>query len=233
VAESVTTCYFTSKQRPFIAIRDAILTCAQKLTSQLNLPCTLVGLLQQISALNYVNISTSDDVRVATKICKVSVIVNWNDNSDCVVFALVDLGFLEGVTLRGSGLTGEWNLSVCELGRGHIARIIITWNRLPRQGGDYSHPSHPLDPPLLCIDKGNCPVAGSLRTSWNLSMALLQYQGSCCNIYLTFPNTDDKNIVRTYDCRTARQNDCTYGSPLKHTNIKITTTQAGNSAQET
>ena len=55
---------------------DVILMRAQKLTSQLNLPCTLVGLLQQISALNYVNISTSDDVRVATKICKVSVIVN-------------------------------------------------------------------------------------------------------------------------------------------------------------
>ena len=44
--------------------------------------------------------------------------------------ALVDLGFFGGGdfgspskrserALRGSGLTGEWNLSVCELGRGH------------------------------------------------------------------------------------------------------------------
>jgi len=50
-------------------------------------------------------------------------------------------------------------------------------------------------------------------------------------IYLTFANTDNKNIVRTPDCRTARQNDCTYGSPLKHTDTKITMniiTQAGN-----
>jgi len=42
---------------------------------------------------------------------------------------------------------------------------------------------------------------------------------------------DDENIVRTTDCRTTRQNNCTYGSPLKHTNIKITMnilTQAGN-----
>ena len=31
--------------------------------------------------------------------------------------------------------------------------IIITWNRLPRQGGGVtSHPSHPLDPPLLWTD---------------------------------------------------------------------------------
>ena len=35
-------------------------------------------------------------------------------------------------------------------------------------------------------------------------------------IYLTVANTDNKNIVRTTDCRTARQNDCTYGSPFKH-----------------
>ena len=44
-------------------------------------------------------------------------------------------------------------------------------------------------------------------------------------------NTDNKNTVRTSDCRTTiRQNDCTHGSPLKHTNIKITMniiTQAG------
>ena len=37
-------------------------------------------------------------------------------------------------------------------------------------------------------------------------------------ICLTFTNIDNKNIVRTWDCRTARQNDCTYWSPLKHTN---------------
>jgi len=35
-------------------------------------------------------------------------------------------------------------------------------------------------------------------------------------IYLTVANTDNKNIVRTSDCRTAMQNNCTYGSPLKH-----------------
>ena len=54
-------------------------------------------------------------------------------------------------------------------------------------------------------------------------------------IYLTFANIDNKNIVRTSDCRTTRQNNSTYGSPVKHTNIKITLsiiTQAGNSAQE-
>jgi len=40
-------------------------------------------------------------------------------------------------------------------------------------------------------------------------------------IYSTFANTDNKNIVRTLDCKTTRQNNCTYGSPLKHTNLKI------------
>ena len=43
-------------------------------------------------------------------------------------------------------------------------------------------------------------------------------------------NTDNKNIVRTADCRTTMQNNCTHGSALKHTNIKITMniiTQAG------
>jgi len=48
---------------------------------------------------------------------------------------------------------------------------------------------------------------------------------------LTFANIDNKNKVRTQDCRTTMQNNCTYGSPLKHTNIKITMniiTQAGN-----
>ena len=42
---------------------------------------------------------------------------------------------------------------------------------------------------------------------------------------------DNENIVRTWDCRTARQNDCIYGSPVKHTATKITMniiTQAGN-----
>jgi len=51
------------------------------------------------------------------------------------------------------------------------------------------------------------------------------------NIYLTFANTDNKNIVRTSDSRTTRQKNCTYGNPLKHTNIKITMNiikQAGN-----
>jgi len=50
-------------------------------------------------------------------------------------------------------------------------------------------------------------------------------------IYLAFANTDNKKIVRTLDCRKTRQNNCTYGSPLKHTNVKITLniiTQAGN-----
>jgi len=54
-------------------------------------------------------------------------------------------------------------------------------------------------------------------------------------IYLTFANIDNKNIVRRPDCRTTRQNDCTYGSPLKHTNIKITiniTTQAGRTDKD-
>ena len=35
--------------------------------------------------------------------------------------------------------------------------------------------------------------------------------------HLTFAKIDSKNI----DCGTTRQNDCTYGSPLKHTNTKI------------
>jgi len=39
-------------------------------------------------------------------------------------------------------------------------------------------------------------------------------------IYLTFTNTDNKNILRTQDCRTTRQNNCTYERPLKHTNTK-------------
>jgi len=50
-------------------------------------------------------------------------------------------------------------------------------------------------------------------------------------IYLTFVNVDNRNVVRTSDCRSTRQYNCTYGSPLKHTNTKITMniiTQAGN-----
>ena len=35
-------------------------------------------------------------------------------------------------------------------------------------------------------------------------------------IYFVFANTGNKNIVRTSNCRTNRQNNCTYGSPLKH-----------------
>jgi len=49
-----------------------------------------------------------------------------------------------------------------------------------------------------------------------------------------FANIDNKNIVRTQDCRKTRQNNCTYGSQLKHTNTKITMniiTQAGNDSR--
>ena len=46
-------------------------------------------------------------------------------------------------------------------------------------------------------------------------------------MYLTFVNIDIKHSKNI-----GLQNDCTYGSPLKHTNIKVTMsiiTQAGNS----
>jgi len=48
--------------------------------------------------------------------------------------------------------------------------------------------------------------------------------GNYLFIYLTFANTDNKNVVyvRTSDCRTTRQDNCTYRSPIKHTNINIT-----------
>jgi len=35
-------------------------------------------------------------------------------------------------------------------------------------------------------------------------------------------NVDNRNVVRTSDCRSTRQYNCTYGSLLKHTNTKIT-----------
>ena len=64
--------------------------------------------------------------------------------ADLGVFRGGDFGNPSERALRGSGLTREWNVSVCEL--------IITWNRLPRQGRGWlltSHPSHPLNPPLM------------------------------------------------------------------------------------
>jgi len=60
-----------------------------------------------------------------------------------------------------------------------------------------------------------CLHGGILRLYHGLTVYLF--------ICLTFANIDNKNIVRTQDCRTTRQNDCTYGSPLKHINTKITT----------
>jgi len=55
------------------------------------------------------------------------------------------------------------------------------------------------------------------------SIVLIASHGPCKgNIFicLTFANIDNKSIVRTWDCRTIRQSNCTYGSPLKHTNVK-------------
>ena len=70
-----------------------------------------------------------------------------------------------------------------------------------------------------------------MNGKWVAASSGKTFDGEHFIYYLTFAKIDSKNIVRTKDCRTTRQNGCTYRSRLKHTNTKITKniiTQAGN-----